>query len=368
MKTIRLENFNGIPGRYYTFTKKVPAFPVDHNVLYERDKSVFLFPDNCIFSINKQEEEALTLFYEGDVLQFDDRHTGFVIYSNSSNDNALVITMKCNSNCVMCPIPEQQRMMDSIASLESLLELSNCIPSNADHLTITGGEPFLLGKDMFALLSFLKKRFTSTNFLMLTNGRAFANVDFTQQYVKSHPIKMVTGIPIHGSNNEKHDSITQTPGSFKQTILGIKHLLHYHEKVEVRFVVSRLNENDITAMAQMIVDNVPDVDSVKVMGLEMLGGAAAHQDEVWIDYEEAFNKSKKGIDLLIKAGLNVELYNFPLCSISRNYWGIYQKSITDYKIRFLDECESCKEKGACGGVFAGTKRLMKGVKPFIDRE
>ena len=37
--------------------------------------------------------------------------------------------------------------------------------------------------------------------------------------------------------------------------------------------------------------------------------------------------------MLIANGINVGLYNFPLCSVPKAYWGLYKKSISEYKIR-----------------------------------
>ena len=52
--------------------------------------------------------------------------------------------------------------------------------------------------------------------------------------------------------------------------------------------------------------------------------------------------------------IDVQLYNFPLCKVERNYWALCAKSITDYKIRYNSQCETCNVKSVCGGVFGTT--------------
>ena len=91
----------------------------------------------------------------------------------------------------------------------------------------------------------------------------------------------------------------------------------------------------------------------------MLGSAFINQNEVWIKYSEAFQCSKEAIKLLIKNGIDVALYNFPLCAVEKEYHYICCKSITDYKIRYNIECDQCRLKDACGGVFAGTLKMAE---------
>jgi hypothetical protein len=102
------------------------------------------------------------------------------------------------------------------------------------------------------------------------------------------------------------------------------------------------------------------------MAMEMMGNAAVNRNDLWIEYKEVFKKIKKAIDLLVCVGIDVKLYNFPLCCINRGYWHIAAKSITQYKIRYMDECEICRVKDICGGFFYSTKQLMKPqVEPII---
>ena len=103
--------------------------------------------------------------------------------------------------------------------------------------------------------------------------------------------------------------------------------------------------------------NIP----VKFIGLEMLGNARRNLNDVWIDYKESFSKMKSAIDLLVKNEIDVGIYNYPLCCVDQPYWSLCEKSITDYKVRYLPQCNQCIKKDACGGMFSGTYNLMKGV-------
>jgi His-Xaa-Ser system radical SAM maturase HxsC len=268
----------------------------------------------------------------------------------------------------MCPSSEYSRKNASIAHVDNLLQLVNHIPSDAPHLTITGGEPFLLGKDIFRFFEAIRNKFTKTAFLLLTNGRIFSIQEYCDFLQQTLPPQTILGIPIHGYDAVTHDGVTQAPGSFHQTVAGLKNLLARGFRIELRIVVSQITAPYIDKIAELIIKEFPNVEAVKVIGLEMLGNAAKNHEQIWVPYSVAFQKSKGAIVSLISAGIDVGLYNFPLCAVDQEFWSICAQSITDYKVRFSERCNSCIVKDACGGIFAGTYRLAKdNIAPVGDK-
>ena len=335
------------------------------NVLfYQGDFAVFK-PENRVLSLNEDERSYFNSISEYCVFGLSCGGKLQLYYDVNSPDNPLVLTDRCNSNCIMCPLPERFRREGQSIGVNKLIELAHHIPKFAEHITITGGEPFLIREDIFKLLQYLKNTHPETRFLLLTNGRALASIEYTHLFEASRPKHIVVGIPIHGSNALRHDSIIRTEGGFNETILGIRHLIDIGIPVELRVVVSNLNADDIYNISKLIVSTFPQVLCVKIMGLEMLGNAAVNQDKVWIPYRQAFNLARDAIYYMINAGIDVGLYNFPLCAVDKQCWSICEKSISDYKVRFADACDKCKVKGGCGGVFPGSIRLAKNdVRPI----
>jgi len=328
---------------------------------------IILFPEHKEIPITQKQAAELSQCSNYDVLEISDNCMAFLYYNNRSKDNAIITTGKCNSNCLWCPTRTNARESGISAQISHLLDIVRHLPSDAPHMTITGGEPFLIGKDIFLLFDALKNHMPNTNFLLLTNGRVFCKKEYCESLEKTLPPHTVIGIPLHGYNQDTHDAITQAPGSFLQTYNGIHNLMKRTFLVEIRLVVSRLSANNLDRIAELITMEFPQVFSVKILGLEMLGSAAHHQDRVWIPYQQAFDCAKPAIDRLIEKGINVALYNFPLCSVNEAYWHLCYHSITDFKVRYPEECETCAMKGACGGIFAGTYRLAKGdIRVFLQ--
>ena len=206
----------------------------------------------------------------------------------------------------------------------------------------------------------MKNKFARTEFLFLTNGRIFAIDAYVQKFAEVRPYNCIVAIPIHGSNATLHDNITQTKNSFEQTICGVKALLKNNVRIELRIVVSKLNSADIGNIASFIVREMPLIEYVSIMAMEMTGSARVNKEEVWIPYTQAATYIEKAIYTLIENSIDVKLYNFPLCTVRKEFWPLCEKSISPDKVRYSDDCESCKMKDSCGGIFAGTISVEKG--------
>lgn len=323
------------------------------------NRSIIIYPENITLNLSEEETQRFSSCTDYDIFQVDSRGNAYKYFNNASLDNAILVTNRCNSNCVMCPTAESIRKNGENYYGDELINIAKYFPDDVYHITITGGEPFLIGKSIFDLLYFLRENLPNTSYLLLTNGRIFSNKEYLNLFKQTCPRTLKLGIPIHGYNSETHDCITQAKGSFIQTFNGLLNLLSIGAKIELRIVVSKLNANFITNIAKLITENFLGVGCVNFIGLEMTGNAAKNKNRVWISYPDSFRASKEAIDLLIGAGIDVGLYNFPLCAVDKKYRSLCEKSISDYKIRYVEQCEKCYQKDACGGMFAGTVRHSK---------
>lgn len=304
--------------------------------------------------------QELNELHDYDVVEFYSDEKYHCYYNSSANDHVLFITNRCNSNCIMCPAGESERKRDDSKHVDELCELIEYMPSDAPFVTVTGGEPTLIKDGIFTVLRCAREHFDeNTEVFFLTNGRAFCNKEFFEELSDCLPKNIRFAIPIYGNSAETHDAITQAPGSFSQTVCGLKRLIEIKADIEIRIVVSKLNYLNMSNIADYIIEHLKGISCVHIMATEMCGAAARNRDAVWIDYREAFEHSKTAIQKLLKNGFNVKLYNFPLCKVEKPYWPLCAKSISDYKVRYYDSCDLCKVKEICGGVFNTTLLLSK---------
>lgn len=327
--------------------------------LLVKDNIVTLFPDEKILTLKEESYSKLFESSNYDVYELWPDGSLHRCFDNSNDDNYFFVTGKCNSNCIMCPSPEPARRNGSTESFHTLIEIAKHIPSDTKHLTITGGEPFMIGSEIFSFMQYLKEKFEDTEFLLLTNGRIFAIQKYVDLLVKHTPNNLVIAIPLHGSTDQIHDEITQSKNSFKQTVKGIKRLLKNKFRVELRIVISKLNEDDFQALTDFVINEFKGISYVSIIAMEMTGNARVNKDKVWVSYKESQKKISVGIRKLIESEIDVKLYNYPLCTIESELWTLCEKSISTNKVRYTEECDICKVKKACGGVFAGTLSMEK---------
>lgn len=275
-------------------------------------------------------------------------------------DRTLFITGQCNSNCLMCPYTEKFRIRAKHESLSRLLRYVALMNPFADYLCITGGEPTLLGEDFLTLMMAVREHFQSAMIHILTNGRTFVYRDFLQEYQRVRPYTTLLGIPVHASNAHLHDFITQAPGSFDETMKALDALYAGGEHIELRIVTSELNRENLLDLARLIAQRFPNVQHVCFMGLEMMGNAMIHRRNVWCDFQALWPYVRDAADCLIHSGVQVQLYNYPLCIVDHYLHPLYRKSITPSKIEYMEECASCRKKEICGGFFRTTK-VMPGI-------
>ena len=135
--------------------------------------------------------------------------------------------------------------------------------------------------------------------------------------------------------------------------------------VEIRIVVLKKNFKELENIAKLIVKEIPEVKMVNIMALEMTGNAFKNKKEVWVDYEKIRDYLYNACIFLLKTGIITNLYNFPLCNLDKRLYSIAHKSITDYKVRYMERCEECLVKDQCGGFFNSTINVKSiKVKPI----
>ena len=152
---------------------------------------------------------------DGDIVVLEGR-TGLVrsLYRPYELHHHLFVTERCNSNCLMCSQPPKDR--DDVEALtERNLELIDLIAPYPPYLTITGGEPTLLGDNLFRLITQLKFSMPETELHMLTNGRTFAWPEYTRRFADLDHPKISLGIPLYSDFAGAHDYVVQAKGRLR---------------------------------------------------------------------------------------------------------------------------------------------------------
>lgn len=307
---------------------------------------------------------ALSYLDDGDIIRIGIRqkHVG-ALFRKSSPHNHFLLTERCNHYCLMCSQPPKD--VDDSWIARDVLAAIPLIDRGAVEIGLTGGEPTLLGNDLFAIIETAKSYLPSTAIHMLSNGRRFADLSFAQRYAAIEHHDIMVGIPIYSDLSTVHDYVVQADGAFDETIRGILNLKRVGQKVEIRIVVHQQTYKRLPQLADYISRNLTFIDHVTFMGLEMMGFTRANLDVLWIDPIDYQAELYKAVSSLADSRMNVSIYNHQLCLLDRRLWQYARKSISDWKNQYMPECDGCAEQTNCGGFFASAKlRHSRHIKAF----
>ena len=309
-------------------------------------------------------DEDFSYLGDGDVIRVtDDGHVS-VLFRAASEHNSILLTEQCNNYCLMCSQPPKRINDEWI--LNEVRELIHLIPQETQSLGITGGEPTVFGNAFLDILQLAKNLLPRTAIHLLSNGRSFSDIQFSQKYATiNHPDLMV-GIPVYSSDPSRHDYVVQAKGAFDETIRGILNLKRFNQKVEIRVVIHKQTYEGLPRLAEFIARNLLFVDHVALMGLEMMGFTRANLDVLWIDPVEYKDQLSQAVQILDAYGIKTSVYNHPLCLVNRDIEPFYCKSISDWKNEYAIECMSCSRKNDCGGFFSSGIKYgySKSLAPF----
>jgi His-Xaa-Ser system radical SAM maturase HxsC len=310
--------------------------------------------------------DALSYLTDGDIVRIIPRSSAIaVLYRKASKFNSILVTERCNSNCLMCSQPPKD--VDDGYLVDAFLEAIPLMDAATPELGITGGEPTLLGDRLLQMIQKCKECLPATALHMLSNGRLFNYLSLCRKVAEiGHPDIMI-GIPIYSDIADRHDFVVQAKGAFDQTIRGIVNLKRCGVRVEVRVVLHRQTVDRLPQLARFLTRNLQSVDHVALMGLEMMGYVKMNMDALWIDPFDYQAQLVDAVRHLAGARMKVSIYKHQLCVLHGELWSFTRKSISDWKNEYFEPCQKCLVNEKCGGFFASAKtRYSDHISPITS--
>jgi len=304
---------------------------------------------------------SLSHLQDGDIVMVQMSGMVRTLFRIHSMDNSLFTTDRCNSNCLMCSQPPK-----NIDDVEYHYQINHqvikLIPAETEILGITGGEPTLMQERFFDMIGHINTILPDTLVHILTNGRAFAWKNFIDRFEVVNTQNIVLGIPLYSDFYLDHDYIVQSRNAFNQTVLGMHRLARLNSRIELRIVLHKLTYKRLEALAKFIFMNIPFIEQVAFMGLEYTGYTPANDQLLWIDPVDYMKELQIAIEYLNSNAIKVSIYNHPLCLLPDSIRKFAVKSISDWKVNYLEECGTCEIKSQCGGVFGTSKKMSLSIR------
>lgn len=200
---------------------------------------------------------------------------------------------------------------------------------------------------------------------VLSNGRLFSYAALAEQVAALRHPDLMIGIPLYSDIPSRHDFVVQARGAFDQTVRGLLNLGRNEVRTEVRVVLHRQTIPRLAELGEYIARNLPFVNQVALMGLEMMGYVKMNLESLWIDPVEYQPQLRACVSNLEQGGVTPVIYNHQLCVLDPSLWSYASKSISDWKNIYLPECSTCTMREQCGGFFASaTLRHSAHIAPI----
>lgn len=290
-----------------------------------------------------------------------------VLWRHRSHHNHILLTERCDHYCLMCSQPPKRGADDWL--LRDAFELIRLLPRTTPGIGFTGGEPTLYGDDLLRLLKLCRNLLPFAAVHILSNGRRFSDFSFAAGWAAVENANMMVGIPIYGAEPSLHDYVVQARGAFDDTVRGILNLGQLRQRIEVRVVIHKQTAPRLVEIAEFIARNLPFVEQVALMGLEVTGFARANLDDLWIDPVDYRDDLVEAVRRLDRRRVRTMVYNHQLCLLDRELWPFAGKSISDWKNEYHPECLKCGAAHECGGFFHSSKyRVSPHIKAIPPDE
>ncbi|MBR5971522.1 MAG: His-Xaa-Ser system radical SAM maturase HxsC [Paludibacteraceae bacterium] len=300
----------------------------------------------CVSNVKRLDE-----FNEGDVVLINEKGEIVFVYEIKSSHNAIFATGRCNHHCIMCPQPPVPTEKDKTAFNLKLISL---IDKHTKEIGITGGEPTLLGDKLFELIRQIQKFQPKAGISLLTNGVKFADKSYALKLAQCGHHDLQIDVPIFSDIADEHNHIVGA-NTFYKTVQGLYNLALFHQRIGLRIVMHKLTYKRLPQLSDFIYHNFPFVSQVAFMQMETTGNANTNYEELWIDPHDYNDELKQAVLSLANRGICTQIYNAQLCVLPSEIRRFAICSISDWKDTYLPECEACKLREKCGGLFASNQ-------------
>ncbi len=192
-------------------------------------------------------------------------------------------TSVCNLKCRYCyniwkmPGTEDFEPFNSYKqarkTLKKLFQLAN-----VNHVTFTGGEPFLA--ERFAELV-LFTRLKNKSVAIITNGNKANEADYKQ--ILDLGVGLFE-VPIHSPDSKAHDYMTNTAGSWEKSLNSLQTLVNLGANVVAVIVITKANYHQVKETLLFIKDQ--GINRIMLNRFNIGGAGILEKENLWLSHDE----------------------------------------------------------------------------------
>ncbi len=217
------------------------------------------------------------------------------------------IGFECNNRCLFCVQGDKRERYGPRPMAQIRADLEQGRTLGATGVVITGGEP-TMHQTLPATVRHAR-RLGYAQIQVQTNGRLFAYDNACKRLIGLGANEFSPAL--HGSTAEIHDHLTAAPGSYQQTVQGIRNLVALGQRVITNTVITTHNGEDLPALARLLVDL--GVYQFQFAFVHILGTAAKNRLDLVPRKQAVMPHVKQGLDVGRAAGVRCMTEAIPYC-------------------------------------------------------
>lgn len=288
------------------------------------------------------------------------------------------VGFQCNNHCKFCVQGDKRKEFPGHKPLAEIKDKLKKNVNRAQGVVFTGGEPTLRMEGLLELAAYARKLGYKT-IQVQTNGRLFAYMDFCRALVKAGVSEFSPAL--HGPNEEIHDFLTSSKGSFKETVRGIRNLKALGQYVLTNTVITTCNYKFLPEIARLLVSL--KVDQFQFAFPHILGTAEKNKSWLIPRISRIMDYVRQGLDIGREAGKKVMTEAIPYCFMAGGYEECLAEKVMPnaviYDADFMiadyakyrkqeakakgENCKKCRYDSVCEGPWKEYPRL-KGWSEF----
>ncbi|MCX5785594.1 MAG: radical SAM protein [Elusimicrobia bacterium] len=241
------------------------------------------------------------------------------------------ITFRCNNKCDFCAQGHKRDMYADRTKARVYAELAAAYKKGVRGVVFTGGEP-TLHSNIIDFVAKAKKLGYKTIQLQ-TNGRAFTYKSLLENLKKAGANEI--GPSLHGAKPATHDALTHSPGSFIQTITGIKNAAQMGFNVITNSVITSLNYRELPELASILVSL--GASQYQFAFIHIVGTALENKKWIVPQKTDIMPWVKKGLDVGIKNGVPCFTEAIPFCLMKGYEACVAERMIPDGPVADADK-------------------------------
>ncbi|RLC38581.1 MAG: hypothetical protein DRH33_04270 [Candidatus Nealsonbacteria bacterium] len=220
------------------------------------------------------------------------------------------VGFQCFNRCRFC-VQGDKRYKFPDRTSEEIKEILRKSRGRAEGVVFTGGEPTFRPKELLEWVRYAKE--LGYKLIQIqTNGRMFSYLSYCKEMIKAGANEFSPAL--HGSTPKIHDYLTRAPGSWEQTVQGIKNLVSLHQCVITNTVITKPNYKDLPNLAKLLVSlRVNQFQFAFIHINDIIASNPKLIEEIVPRKTEVIPYVKKGLQIGIDAGVKVMTEAIPYC-------------------------------------------------------